>query len=115
MPVGLMSIVIDGYILTLETKTKDQKDILYIKTRGVVIKNPCGVFDSSNLTFREYVVDNYDKVSCPCCKTVVFKYDCLIDNEYVIRSIDLHVLRYHRDIISATQLNFLKQVVGVVD
>lgn len=97
------------------SKTKDQKDMLYIKIRALVIANPCGIFNINDMTFREYTTNDYTKLTCPCCKHILFYYDCLIDNQYVIRSIDLHVLRYHRDTISPEVLEKVKQITGVVD
>lgn len=94
---------------------KDTKDLLYIKTRALVIASPCGHYNKESGDFAEYEMCDCDRVKCPYCDYEIFNYDCKISKDLVICSSDLHMLRYHRELIVVELLGKLKQITGVVD
>ncbi len=92
----------------------DTKDLLYIKVRSLIVKYPCGLYNYETGVFVEFASDMINHIYCPNCKTEIFHYDCLLEG-FVISSMNIHYLRYHRHLISQDILLKLRQITGVVD
>lgn len=94
---------------------KDTKDLLYIKVRALVIQCPCGKYNHDDDSFIEFAADITNKICCPECKYELFDYDCMLTDNCIINSVDLHMLRYHREKLNPDVILVLRQITGVID